>query len=243
MSKTTPLIAITAHWDKNTGRYGVRRRYFDSLMEVGAMPVLLPVETTPEGIEEVLRHVDGVLLSGGEDIEPSLYGEARLAECGDACTARDATERALVQLCLRDKTPVFGICRGMQAMNAFSGGTLIQDIPSQTGSTLNHSQPDRYTEPVHQVRSLNSPLFEQIAGAKEIGVNTSHHQSCAKPGLGVHYIAESTTDQIIEALYFEGHPYALGVQWHPEMMAHLYPEHRSFFAYFVRACKGEFRIG
>ncbi len=242
MTQKTPVVAITSHWDRETDRYGVRRRYFASLAEAGAAPLLLPVGIEPGAMLEILRRVDGVLLSGGEDIEPSLYGEERDPRCGAACPERDAAEKLIVETCLAENKPLFGICRGMQAMNVFTGGTLIQDIPSAVNGALNHSQPEHYTSEVHAVRAID-PLFERITGAREIMVNTSHHQSCAKPGRGVRYLAESVEDGVIESMVIEGHPYAMAVQWHPEMMANLFPVHMALFTHFVEGCRGNERIG
>ncbi len=243
MSKELPVIGISAHWDKNEDRYGVRRRYFASLIEAGAVPVLLPLGIEAGAVSELLARLDGVLLSGGEDVEPARYGQVRSDKCGAACEARDTMEAMIVAQCLERKLPLFGICRGMQAMNAFTGGTLIQDICSSVPDALEHVQTEEYHVPTHRVVSLGDPIFERVAGVTELMVNSRHHQSLARPGRDVHYLAKCPDDGVIESMVIAGHPYAFAVQWHPEMMAHLYAEHAQLFKSFVAAAKGELKIG
>lgn len=232
-----PVIALTPQWDETEDRYGLRRRYFASLIEAGAVPVMLPLGIEPEAIEEVLKRVDGVLITGGEDIDPACYGAEATELCGRTSPARDALENVVVRWCLKHKLPMLGICRGMQAMNVFAGGTLIEDIPRDLKSTVPHVQPEDYAVRTHPIVSLGSPLFERIAGGTRLEVNSRHHQCVARPAPGAKILAECPIDHVPEAMVFEDHPFALAVQWHPEMLAHLHKEDRTVFELFVQACR------
>lgn len=232
-----PVIALTPQWDQNEDRYAIRRRYFASLIEAGAVPVMLPLGLTPEAIEAVLERVDGVLVTGGEDIDPACYGAKATELCARTSPERDALEKVVVQWCLEHKLPILGICRGMQAMNVFAGGTLVEDIPRDLKSTVPHVQPEDYAVRTHTIVSLGSPLFERIAGGTRLEVNSRHHQCVARPAPGAKIIAECPIDHVPEMMVFEDHPFALAVQWHPEMLAHLYKEDRTVFELFVQACR------
>lgn len=234
-----PVIALAAQWDEVEDRYGLRRRYFASILEAGGIPVMLPLGLAPEDVREVLRRVDGVLMTGGEDVDPKHYGAQATELCGRTSPQRDAVEAEIVRGCLSSKKPVLGICRGMQAMNVFAGGTLVEDIARDLKSGVAHVQPEDYAVRTHEVRALNSPLFEKIAGADALMVNSRHHQCVARPAPGARIIAECPADHVPEAMVFEDHPFALAVQWHPEMLAHLHVEDRRLFEMLAAASRGE----
>lgn len=234
-----PVIALTTQWDEVEDRYGLRRRYFASILEAGGIPVMLPLGLAPEAVREVLRRVDGVLMTGGEDVEPKCYGAQATELCGKTSPQRDAVEAEIVRACLTSGKPVLGICRGMQAMNVFAGGTLVEDIARDLKSSVAHVQPEDYAVRTHEVKSMDSPLFEKIAGAKSLMVNSRHHQCVARPAPGARIIAQCPIDRVPEAMVFEDHPFALAVQWHPEMLAHLHAEDRRIFEMLVAACRGE----
>ena len=232
-----PLIALSAQWDENEDRYGLRRRYFASLIEAGAVPVMLPLGLDKEGLGQVLSRVDGVLMTGGEDVDPACYGVKASELCGRISPQRDVIEREIVRWCLDKKLPILGICRGMQAMNVFAGGTLVEDIARDLGSSVKHVQSEDYAVRTHTIVSLGSPLFERIAGGTTLEVNSRHHQCVDRPAPGAQIIAECPVDHVPEAMVFEEHPFALAVQWHPEMLAHLHSEDRAIFEMFVKACR------
>lgn len=239
LARTRPVIALTAQWTEDDDRYGLRRRYFASILEAGGIPLMLPLGLEARGVGEVLERVDGVLMTGGEDVDPKCYGAEVSQACGKTSPLRDEVESEIVRLCLARKKPILGICRGMQAINVFAGGTLTQDIAAELKSGVPHVQPEDYAVLTHEVASLDSPFFERMAGAKTLMVNSRHHQCVARCAPGAHIIAECPIDHVPEAMLFEDHPFALAVQWHPEMLAHLYEAHRRVFELFVDACRKE----
>lgn len=242
MPSKIPVVAIASGLEPATGRIVVRFRYFQSLTAAGAAPVLMPLGASPEAVGEILSRVDGLVISGGEDVDPKEYGEKKKPLCGEPSPLRDEAEKAQVAWCLAHDLPVLAICRGMQSLNVFAGGTLVQDIASELHTAVWHSQPQDHTVITHRVKALDAPLFASITGVSEIGVNSKHHQCIARPGRGVRVIAECPDDHVPEAFVIEGQRFALGIQWHPEMLAAEHPEHMAIFKSFVAACRGERKL-
>lgn len=145
----------------------------------------------------------------------------------------------MVEHALTTHKPILGICRGMQALNVFTGGTLVQDIENTISTTTHHSQKEDYRFTTHRVRTESSRFFESLVGASEIAVNSHHHQCVDRPGKGVRIIARSVEDNVPEAMVVETEPFALGIQWHPEMLSAEHPEALAIFKAFVSACRGE----
>ena len=168
--------------------------------------------------------VDGILLSGGGDIDPLLFGEEPLRQNGEISPLRDSFELTLCRAALESGLPLFGICRGMQVMNIAAGGTIYQDIPAQTGSTLKHSQQAPRPHGTHSVLPLENSLLAALWGKNRVAVNSFHHQAVAQLGEGFSAAAHSP-DGIIEAVEREDAPFVLGVQWHPEYL----DRHRGIF--------------
>ncbi len=218
-----PSIGVFPQYDRERRRWFLCDAYVKSLCEAGAEPKLLFTVS-----EESFRHTDGFLFPGGPDVNPMCYGEEVLRGCGDICTERDLIElEALRKLCEIQK-PVLGICRGVQVMNVALGGTLHQDITS----TIQHYQVAGDDVAVHEVLLEHNSILYECLGVPLVRTNSFHHQCVAKPAERMH-VCGRTRDGVIEALELTGHPFFVGVQWHPE---HMKETGARIFASFVAHC-------
>jgi putative glutamine amidotransferase len=216
----SPLIGISSYaqrarwstWDDEA--ILLPRRYADKVAQAGGTPVLLPPLA---GIELVLPRLDGLVLSGGGDIDPARYAAARDAAAGPASEARDDAELALCTSALSIGLPLLGICRGLQVINVALGGTLHQHLPDIVGHDGHSSEPGAYGR--HDVTVAAGSRLAAALGQHEVAVPTHHHQSIAQLGKGLVATAW-TADGVIEAAEFDSaesdHAAMLGVQWHPE---------------------------
>lgn len=211
---------------------GVNRSYVDAVIAAGAIPLVLPVLDASD-VDDLLRSVDGILLSGGVDIEPARYGAERAAEVEHIDPARDAFELAVVRAAADLDIPVLGVCRGMQLLNVAFGGSLIQHLPG-ADAEAGHRERVRVAEVIHHVDVLPGSRLASVIGSDRVGVNTLHHQAVDRLGSGLVATAWSSDDGIVEGLE-HGDRRMLGVQWHPELLAHL-PANRELFAWLVREC-------
>lgn len=207
----------------------MRRAYAQAVAGVGGVPVLLPAVGDPLAAFPALA---GVLLAGGCDIDPRHYGEAAHEHLGDVDPDRDTWELALARACLAHGIPVLGLCRGHQVLTVASGGTLWQDLPSQFPSAVRHQGDD---EPTHPVTVVRGTRLAEFVGENPT-VNSRHHQAAQRLGPGW-VVSAQAPDGVIEGIELSGHPFALGVQWHPEdLQAH--EPHRRLLAGFVAAAQG-----
>ncbi len=207
-------------------------RYIDSLSRAGAQFRWIDLDDPDEAVAEALQY-PGLLLPGGGDIEPALYGEARDPACGVPNLLRDAAEPKLFHAFLKADKPILGICRGVQLMNVALGGTLYQDIKPLAGVPHN----DHWCK-VHTVTVRHGTLLEKLLGAdapKTLLVNSQHHQAAKKiaPGLTLSALSE---DGFVEALELPEASFCLGVQWHPERLSDADPRQQAIFDRFVEAC-------
>jgi putative glutamine amidotransferase len=215
---TKPLIGIGSDIAQKEGqrdRAFAYTTYVDSLRRAGAVPVLIPPQ--PENASELVQDLDGLLLAGGDDCDPALYGEARHPSVEPMDPRRQSSDLTLARAARERGIPTLGICLGVQVMNVAAGGTLIQDIASAVESDIDHaSEPsDRHR---HEVLVESGTRLGSILGARELEVNSSHHQAIGKVAAGLRVTAHAP-DGIIEGLEDPAHPFYLGVQWHPEDMA------------------------
>jgi putative glutamine amidotransferase len=226
-----PVIGIScyaqqAHWGSwELPAILLPRRYADMVARAGGLPVLLP---PMEGVAGLLPRLDGLVLSGGGDLDPALYGAARDEACGPASPARDGAELELCRHALASGLPVLGICRGLQVINVALGGTLHQHLPDLVGHDGHSPEPGGYG--THEVSLAPGSQLAAILGADSAAVPTHHHQAIDRLGAGL--VATAWTDDgVIEAVEFSkatgsgqaagngGHawqPFMLAVQWHPE---------------------------
>lgn len=223
MSSKTPIILIPTPIQHGKLRYSMSKNYVHSLIAAGAAPFLMPVALGNDAIRHFYEMCDGILLAGGSDCDPQLFGEPKHDKTAGIDDDRDRAEILLTQWAVADDKAVFGICRGMQMMNVAMGGTLIQDIPSQWPTNLVHSayaiNPDPPRDGVsHAAQFAAGSRIAQIIGVPEAGVNSFHHQSVKRMADG--FVPTSTSpDGIIESFEMPNKRFSLGVQWHPEDMA------------------------
>ena len=211
-----PIIGIVPLWDSVRQSQWMLPGYPEHILKAGGVPMQLPLTTDREVLEQALSCCQGLVLTGGQDISPKLYGENPLEECGEICSVRDAMEQYMLAYALDTDTPVLGICRGLQMMNVFCGGTLWQDIPTQHPTRIEHHMQPPYDRVIHHVQILHGTLLHLVLGCSVLGVNSYHHQAVRTIGAGVEICAVSE-DGLIEGIALKEYSFAFGVQWHPEM--------------------------
>lgn len=215
-----PLIGITADKHRVDGRdwnYQTND-YFRAVQLAGGIPVLLPYVETAEAAGEVLDRIDGLLLSGGVDVDPLTFGELPHPKQGSIAPERDITELLIIKLALARDMAILGICRGHQMLAVAAGGTLWQDLPEQVPSALKHAQQAPRWYPSHPVRVMPGTKLAELVGAGDIRVNSFHHQAVKHVPHG--WISSGVSpDGINEALEHSGYKFVLSVQWHPENFA------------------------
>jgi putative glutamine amidotransferase len=214
--------------------------YVEGVAGAGGAPVVLPPAGDERAAEAVIRSLDGLLLSGGSDLDPGYYGEEPVPELGVTLPERDAFEMALVGMALRRGMPVFGICRGMQVLNVALGGTLYQDLPSQwEQDLLKHRQATPKWQPTHEVRVSEGSYIAEVIGRESVKVNSYHHQGIRELAEGL-IVTGRSSDGVIEAVEAEdlSERWLLGVQWHAEAMRGAGPQQESLFDAHVSAAEG-----
>lgn len=192
--------------------------YITALELAGLVPIVIPPLSNPAAARSIIGAVDAVLLTGGEDVDPDLYGQLRNEHSGPPNRLRDQTEIALVLAAREARKPLLAICRGPQLLNVALGGTLIQDIPSQVPGALKHNSDDERGARIHDVAIEPGSLIAAAVGSTHISVNSLHHQSILEPAPGLKITARAP-DGIIEGVESESPDWwAMAVQWHPEEM-------------------------
>ncbi len=250
MSKR-PLILVSAGIESKGSEFSdpslsLSVAYERALMGAGMIPLVMPTAATREMIAEGVRRTDGVLLTGGEDLNPDLYAKRIPAQLRRTVIltpdagARDLREVLLVAEVFRQRKPLLAICRGQQVLNVALGGTLVVDIARQIPGALNHRRIDRRSVKVHEVSLTPDALLAKITGKRILGVNSTHHQAVDQPAC-VLAVAARSADGVIEALQLKAEaarllPFLLSVQFHPERLADRHPEHHAIFAAFAKAC-------
>lgn len=223
-----PLIGITPsviHDNDRGEQLMLGLTYSGAVESAGGLPVILSPQ---RNAHHLLERLDGIILSGGGDIRPTRYGDQHVHPTTYGISdRRDDFEFALLDAALARRMPLLAICRGIQVLNVFLGGTLWQDVSEFSTEALPHRQPlnhDSRHEPSHKVVTVEGSLLATTYGATEIAANSFHHQVLKKLGHGLAAIGH-TADGAVEAVSLPGHSFVLGVQWHPEMMYARYGEH------------------
>ena len=221
--------------DNKPFRIYMKSKYVVSLMKNGARVKWIDMKNR-EKMKKQLASCDGLLLPGGGDIQPHLYGQEVDEKCGKPDVARDEGEWAILDAFLPTGKPILAICRGIQLMNVYLGGTLHQDIVEI--SISKHSDFNNRAGFTHKINLTPGTRLHAILGVDACNVNSMHHQATAKiaPGLVVSAVS---ADGIVEGLEKKDHPFFIGVQWHPEHMYRKNMGQRKIFAAFVDACKQE----
>lgn len=213
---TRRTVGITIGYDdRRAGVHSLRQEYVRSVEQAGALPLIL-VPGRPVDAAELLDRFDGLLLSGGSDVDPALYGESPHPRLGRVIRERDEFEIALVREAFRRDLPILAICRGHQVLNVAMGGTLIQDIPSEVTGGGDHDPRRERWERAHDVQIVSDSRLREILDRDTVSVNSFHHQAVERLGKDLVVSARSAGDRIIEGVEAPGRRFIIGVQWHPE---------------------------
>ncbi|MDX1950599.1 MAG: gamma-glutamyl-gamma-aminobutyrate hydrolase family protein [Verrucomicrobiota bacterium] len=218
--------------------------YLQAILSAGGMPWISPCAPTNDFIIEAVRRADGVFLTGGDDIQPSLYAtkipEQVLKTCGEHDPKRDLFELMLIQETFKQRKPLLAICRGFQILNVALGGSLFTDIPLQAPGPIQHSRMDLKHKAVHEIRIEPDSILGRAINRPRLGVNSTHHQGIRELGKGLRVVA-SADDGIIEAIELKAEdshlmPFLLGVQFHPERLIYLDSVYAEIFNSFIASC-------
>lgn len=231
-----PVIGICAAlervrwsvWDQEA--FLLPRGYVDAIQRAGGLAVLLPADEALEhDPDEILDLLDGLVLAGGADVDPSAYGQEPHPKTGHTVPERDDFELALITRALERDLPLLAICRGMQVMNVARGGTLLQHLPESHGHEDHRRSPGSFDDADHDVRLAEGSLAAAAVGETVHGTKSHHHQGIDALGEGLTVTGWSVLDDLPEAVEDPDRRFALGVQWHPEA-----DEHTRLFEALVR---------
>ncbi|MCR5659578.1 MAG: gamma-glutamyl-gamma-aminobutyrate hydrolase family protein [Bacteroidales bacterium] len=226
----SPIIGVTPLWDAERKSVWMLPDYLEGIKAAGGVPVVLPIEMSEEDANRIVETCNGFLFTGGQDVTPELYGTTDATGTIVPSPERDRLETLLLEKALQADKAVLGICRGLQFINVFLGGTLWQDLPSQHPSDIVHRQGKPYGVPTHKVM-LEGDL-KTLLGKDTLEVNTLHHQA-------VKDLADDLTpmavapDGLIEAARMLGKRFVWAVQWHPEYMFKTDADSLAIFSCFV----------
>jgi putative glutamine amidotransferase len=214
-----PLIAVTttsySGAEYRTPQVLLGAPYIEAVQRVSATPILLTPAHARASLAEVLDLVDGLLLTGGEDVDPSRYGQKPHPKLETVNHARDEMELQALERALELRMPVFAICRGIQLLNVHFGGTLFQDLPSEKPGGVIHEQTAPVNERWHGARVEPGSCLQKLFATDEFQINSFHHQGIDRLGEGLRAVAWAD-DGLVEAVEAIDYPWVVGVQWHPE---------------------------
>lgn len=235
-----PVIGISGNILINKGntfsgyrRSYVNQDYVEAVLRAGGIPFIIPFNEDLESIREMVEHVDGVILSGGHDVNPYNYGEDPLLKIGEVFPERDVFDMEIYKTAVKFNKPVFGICRGFQIINVVNGGSLYQDLSYADFVKLKHDQQDNPSQATHSVNFEEGTFLREILG-EENKVNSFHHQILKDVAPGFKVVAKSP-DGVVESIQkITEDCFVFGVQWHPEMLSVKYEDSQKVFDEFVK---------
>lgn len=218
----TPRIGVPYRTRKEEVASGSDKieKYLAAVREAGAQPVPISLAASPDALTQLASSLDGIVLTGSPaDVEPSRYGATRHVRCAAADADRERVDFALLEACFGAHKPVLAICYGIQSLNVFLSGTLIQDVPTEIGAAVVHSNDNEASpDAFHAIDIEAGSQIGKMASSQETVVNSSHHQAVLVPGNGLRITARAP-DGVIEAVeWIGGENWVVGVQWHPERM-------------------------
>jgi putative glutamine amidotransferase len=233
---TRPPIALTSSYSRDPDAgFELHTSYVRSVEQAGGLPLIV-APGLPADAQPLLDCVRGLILTGGSDVDPALFGEAPHPALGRVIPERDAFEIALCREALRRDMPVLAICRGQQVLNVALGGTLYQDIASQLPGALEHRTDTKRWETAHDVDLLPGTRLREILGEERIAVNSFHHQTVKQVAPGLSVAARSPADGVSEGLESHAHRFVIAVQWHPEDFFGHSSTFEPLFAALVETC-------
>ncbi len=232
-----PLIGLPARMDPGKDRQYLSSDYADAVLSAGGVPAIVPLVDNPQLLMPFADCLDGIVLTGSSsDVDPVSYSAEREDACGPIQPLRDRTDFMLLEVALKRQVPVLAICFGLQSLNVFMGGSLIQDIPTHVRTSIRHSNPRSKGKPCHAVDIDAGSLLENLAGGTASEVNSTHHQAIDVIGRGLKVIARAP-DGVVEAVTgTEPGRWILGVQWHPEKSFPYDGFSRRIFKQFIISC-------
>lgn len=237
-----PVIAILGNQQQTaTGEFALQdhtqHAYVAAILQAGGVPFIVPVLEEEAAVVALLQRAEGLLVTGGADISPDLFAEPPLPSLGAVTPLRDQLDEIALRQAAEVDLPVLGICRGIQSMAVFPGGTLYQDVPSQVPNALQHSQKAPGWHGIHEIEITADSLLAKLTGRTSAFVNSFHHQAVKQTPEG--FVATAhTVDGVIEAMEKPKARFCLGVQFHPELMAPRHDFVAAIFRGFVGACEG-----
>lgn len=236
-----PLIGILANLAPiDSGAFNGLERvhlpnsYVHAVEKAGGVPVVIPVNTNVENIKAQVEAMDGIIISGGEDVNPIIYKEEPVKELGYIYPTIDEFDIEAINVALELDKPILGICRGLQVLNVALGGSLYQDLKYVKGSNIKHNQQTKPYLGTHCIDIKENSILKEIINEKVL-VNSYHHQSIKTLGNKLKPIAYSN-DGVIEAIQKENQKFVLGVQWHPELMVDNSESMLNIFKRFISEC-------
>jgi putative glutamine amidotransferase len=241
MATKRPIIGCATYrkrvsQDNPIDVYGLMPSYTEALAAAGGIPLLIPLGLSEEDLCTIFERIDGLMIPGGGDVKPETYKGQWHDTLWGIDPERDRTEFFLIRTAIEQQKPMLAICRGIQVFNVAMGGTLWEDIPGLVPDAMKHNTPNGQprNQLVHKVTVKPDSVLANALGAIECWVNSLHHQAIRKLAPGLESTA-TAPDGLIEAVEMTQHPFALGVQWHPENLVQDDPLMRSLFEGFVEA--------
>jgi len=226
-----PFIGITCSWNEEKGQYSLGSLYVEAVEAGGGIPIPLVYSRSEDYLKRICAAVNGLVLSGGGDVDPVFFGEDPIPAGGEICPGRDEFEISLVRQALAANIPVLGICRGMQVLNIAAGGDIYQDIATQLGERMiKHTQLAPRWHPTHEIAVAGGTVLSSIFSPGVMRVNSFHHQAVRNPAPGF-LISARSPDGVAEAIESRDFSFALGIQCHPEA---LWKREPAFLALFER---------
>ena len=235
---TVPIIGITTYQTSHAEGFTIHalaQMYSLAVVNAGGIPILIPLDSPNEDLKILLSRLDGIMFSGGEDIDPELFGGVKHPEVKFINRDRDRIEILLIKQAVEFRKPIFGICRGIQSINVALGGTLYTHIPDQMPGAFHHSHIEGNPRDflAHKVLVDQDTSLYKILESLEVQVNSLHHQGILKLAPDLKATAYAP-DGLVEAVELPTHPFCVAVQWHPEWLTAFVPM-ASLFSAFVEA--------